>query len=160
MKHFTLVRVVQGWGQHDGMPRAQCSTSIEHFVKVFLFGCLHSLEPVTEPIFQYTCLTWCCLPKAAREWSCSIIIIPKVPVHLFTHSGVARMSKFLGHSMGTLMQCVCNMHLLGGPVTCSRYEKFIHSEIASEAVFGHKYHSFSLTCMLTSCPHETCDHTC
>ena len=26
--------------------------------------------------------------------------------------------------------------------------------IASEAVFGHKYHFFSLTCMLTSCPHK------
>ena len=44
MKHFTQVRVVQGWGQHDG---AQCSTFIEHFVKVFLlFSHLHSLEPV------------------------------------------------------------------------------------------------------------------
>ena len=30
-----------------------------------------------------------------------------------------------------------------------------HSEIA---VFGHKYHSFSFTWMLASCPHETCDH--
>ena len=33
-----------------------------------------------------------------------------------------------------------------------------HSEITCEAVFGHEYHLFSLTCMFASCQHETCDH--
>ena len=27
-------------------------------------------------------------------------------------------------------------------------------------LFGHKYNSFSLTCMFTSYPHETCNRTC
>ena len=56
-------------------------------------------------------------------------------------------------------QCVRNMHLLGH-LGHTPAMKIIHSEIASEAVFGHKYNSFSLTCMLASCPHETCDRTC
>ena len=35
--------------------------------------------------------------------------------------------------------------------------KITHSVTACDAVFGHKYHSFSLTCMLTSRPHKKCD---
>ena len=75
-------------------------------------------------------------------------------------SGVARMSKLRGHSMHT--QCVRNMHLPGdlGHAPPMKIFKIIHSEIVSEAVFGHKYNPFSLTCMVASCPHETCDRTC
>ena len=47
-------------------------------------------------------------------------------------------------------QCVCNTHLLGDLGHAP-------AVIASEAVFGHKYNSFSLTCTLVSCPHEICD---
>ena len=59
-------------------------------------------------------------------------------------------------------QCVCNMHLLGnlGHAPAMKSLKVIHSEIASEAIYSHKYHSFSLTCMLASRPHETYDRTC
>jgi len=45
-----------------------------------------------------------------------------------------------------------------GTGACSHHKKkkiLVYSEIASEAVFGHKYHSFSLTCMLASHPHES-----
>ena len=56
-------------------------------------------------------------------------------------------------------QCVRNMHLLGD-LGHAPAMKIIHSEIASEAVFGHKYNSFSLTCMLASYPNETCDRAC
>ena len=77
-------------------------------------------------------------------------------------SGIARMSKLCGHSMGTAWPG----HSMDTPSVSrnasgrksgahSRHE-ITHSEIASEAVFGHKYHSFSLTCMLASYPHETC----
>ena len=48
-------------------------------------------------------------------------------------------------------QCVCNTHLLGNLGHAGM--KIIHPEISSEAVYSHKYHSFSLTCMLASCLH-------
>ena len=44
------------------------------------------------------------------------------------NNDVARMSNLRGHGIAR------------GPGTCSRHEK-IYSEIASEAVFGHNYHS-------------------
>ena len=58
--------------------------------------------------------------------------------------------------------CVRNTHLLGdlGRAPPMKNFKIIHSEIASEAVFGHKYNSFSLTRMVASCMHETSDRTC
>ena len=58
-------------------------------------------------------------------------------------------------------QCMHNMYLLGnlGHAPTMKIFTIIHSIIASEAVFSHGYHSFSLTCMLTSHLHETCDHT-
>ena len=40
-----------------------------------------------------------------------------------------------------------------------RHVKFLHSEITSEVVFDHKYHSFSLAYILASRPHES-DRTC
>ena len=54
-------------------------------------------------------------------------------------------------------QYVRNTHLLGdlGHAPAMKNFKIIHSEIASEAVFGHKYNSFRLTCMVASCKHET-----
>ena len=74
---------------------------------------------------------------------------------MILYSGVARMRKLRGHSMGHT-QCVRikhNTHLLGdlGNVPAM---KIIHAEIASGAVFGNKYHSFSHTCMLASCRNE------
>ena len=73
-------------------------------------------------------------------------------------SGLARMSKLRGHSMGTFR--VCNMHLLGEMVHTPAMKGFliIHPEITSEAIPSHKYHSCSLTCMLASRPHGN-DHT-
>ena len=67
-------------------------------------------------------------------------------------SGVARMNKLRGHSMGTLMQCVHKLRASAGDLGQNRQtnrqqtdkqtgrhpEKFIHSEIASQAVFGHQ----------------------
>ena len=53
------------------------------------------------------------------------------------------------------IQCARNTHLLGELGDAPATNFFIHSEIASEAVFGHKYHSFSLTCMLASRQHES-----
>ena len=57
------------------------------------------------------------------------------------------------------------MHAVGehasarGPGACSRPDKFIHSEIASQALFGHEIIPFfGLTCMLASCPREICDY--
>ena len=47
------------------------------------------------------------------------------------------------------IQCASNMHLLGELGQAPAIE-IMHSEIASKAIFGHKYHSFSLTCMLAS----------
>ena len=45
-------------------------------------------------------------------------------------------------------QCVCNMHLLGD-LGHMKNLKIIHSEIASEAAFGHKYHYSDLpVCLL------------
>ena len=55
----------------------------------------------------------------------SLILPTILPSH---SSGVARMSKLRGDSMGTFS--------------------------ARVAAFGHKYHSFSLTCKLASRPHE------
>ena len=56
------------------------------------------------------------------------------------------MSRLRGHSMGTLNVCVANMHLLEdlGHAPVMKNFKFTHSEIASEAVFSHKYHSSDL----------------
>ena len=51
------------------------------------------------------------------------------------------------------IQCVRNTQSASGPRVCSHHKK-THLEIASEAIFGHKYYSFSLTCMLASCPHQ------
>ena len=34
----------------------------------------------------------------------------------------------------------------------------LHSEVASEAAFAHKYHYFCLTCMLASRPHKVIAH--
>ena len=50
-------------------------------------------------------------------------------------------------------QCVRNTHLLGdlGHAPAMKNFKIIHSESASETVFGYKYNSFNLTCMLASC---------
>ena len=56
-------------------------------------------------------------------------------------------------------QHVCNTHLLGN-LGHTPALKIIHSEKSSDAIFGHKYHSFSPTCMLALSPHETCDRTC
>ena len=70
------------------------------------------------------------------------------------------MIRLCGH-----IQCSRNTHLLGelGYAPAMKiYFEIIHSEIVSETVSeivsGHKYHSFTLTCMLTSRPHES-DHT-
>ena len=53
-----------------------------------------------------------------------------------TTSGIARMSKLCGHSMGTFS----NTHLLGElHGHASAMKIFLHSEIASEAVFAHTY---------------------
>ena len=55
------------------------------------------------------------------------------------------MSKLHGHSMPWV-------HLLG---ELAIFGEIIHYEIVSEAIYGHKYHSFSLACMLTSRPYKT-----
>ena len=59
-------------------------------------------------------------------------------------------------------QVTWTQHALGtsarGTGACSSYQIFgeiIHYEIVSEAVYGHKYHSFSLACMLASRPYKT-----
>ena len=69
----------------------------------------------------------------------------------------------LGLNQPPFLSSVCNTHLLGDlghALTMKNLNfKIIHFEIASEAIFCHKYNSFSLTCMLASCPHETCDRT-
>ena len=73
---------------------------------------------------------------------------------MILYSGVARMRQLCGHSMGHT-QCVRNTthnHLLGD-LGHAPAMKIIHAEIASEAVFCHKYHSFSHTCMLTFMSH-------
>ena len=70
---------------------------------------------------------------------------------------IARVSKLRGHSMGTFTSAYITRSARGTGV-CTRHE-IIHSEITSEAIFGHKHNSFSLTCMLASRPHES-DCTC
>ena len=71
-------------------------------------------------------------------------------------SDIARMIKLCGH-----IQCSRNTHLLGelghAPAMNFFFE-IIHSELVSEIVSGHKYHSFTLNCMLTSRSHES-NHT-
>ena len=69
-------------------------------------------------------------------------------------SDVAGMSKLRGH-----IQCACNTHPLGELGHAPAVKIFIHSEIASEAIFGHKHHSFSLICILASRPHKS-NRTC
>ena len=82
---------------------------------------------------------------------CACVISYSMPIH---GSGVARMSKLRGHSMGTF-----SARVLLGELGHASAIKILHSEIASEVVFGYRYHFFSLTCMLTSCPHKS-DRTC
>ena len=56
------------------------------------------------------------------------------------------------------IQRVHDMHLLGvlGYATTMKIFEIIHSEIASEAIFGHKFHPFSLNCMYICLhPHES-----
>ena len=55
------------------------------------------------------------------------------------------------------IQCVHDMHLLGvlGYATTMKSFEIIHSEIASEAIFAHKFHPFSLNCIFALHPHES-----
>ena len=56
-----------------------------------------------------------------------------------------------GHTQCAVRNTTHN-HLLGD-LGHAPAMKIIHSEIASEAVFDHKYHSFSRTCMLAFMSH-------
>ena len=57
-------------------------------------------------------------------------------------------------------KCVHNMHSLRnlGHAPTMQNCKIIHAEIAFEAVLHHKYHSFSLTCMLDQWRSQTRAH--
>ena len=61
------------------------------------------------------------------------------------------MTKLCGHSMDTFMQCMHNTHLLGELGDAPTMKRFWNYKlwIASEAVFGHKCHSFSLYACFT-----------
>ena len=104
--------------------------------------------------FSLTCMLASRPHEAITNWSLTLAIdFTRAPVNLRGH----RPAQACAH-VATHTQCMHNR----GTGTPSHHEiifEIIHSEITSEAVFGHKYHSFSLTCMRASRPHES-DHTC
>jgi len=104
--------------------------------------------------FSLTCMLASRPHEAITNWSLTLAIdFTWAPVNLRGH----RPAQACAH-VATHTQCMHNR----GTGTPSHHEiifEIIHSEITSEAVFGHKYHSFSFTCMRASRPHES-DHTC
>ena len=91
------------------------------------------------------------------NWSLTLAIdFTWAQVNLHGHRPECVCAQACAH-VATHIQCMHNTHLLGelGHTPAMKF----YTDITSEAVFGHKYHSFSHTCELTSRPYES-DHTC
>ena len=71
-------------------------------------------------------------------------------------SGVARMSKLCGHSIGTLSACVTRICYEAWDI-----HPFLNYTLWDRfwGRFRPQIPFFRPTCMLTSCPHETCNRT-